>query len=306
MLSLNKSNRPIAIIKGGEDDKQIIYLHDTLDKRDAYHNNCADIIDFNMFSSNRKNLKVADINKILDAIENGYEIEDIDLSKFYNKAKNEYDGKIGKELIIYDGQFQIMPSNIPNQRECLYISAPSGAGKSTFASNYCRAYKKMFPHNRIFLFSKKTEDEVFDKLPYIQRIILDEGFGDGEPLDCNDLQNSLCVFDDIENIREKFIKDAVYKLKDNLLETGRSANIYVCICNHIAMNYKETKIDINESTAYVFFKNGNNYHTQRYLKEYIGLTKDKINRLMDMPSRWIMVNKTYPMYAVSENEIILL
>lgn len=306
MLSFKKSEKPIAVIKGGDYDKKIIYIHDNIDNKNKIDVAYGDYIDADTFRDGRKNLKMVDINKIYRALQEGYDIEDIDLAEYYQKAKKEVEIKNQKEFRLNDGELQILPSITKNQRECLYITAPSGAGKSTFTGKYLARYHKQFPENDIFIFSKKISDPAFDKYDYITRIELDEEFINGEPLDCKNLSDSLCIFDDIENIPNKKIKEAVYKLKDNLLETGRSNNIYICICNHIAMNYKETRKDINESTGYVFFKNGNTYHIKRFLKDYIGIDPEKIKKLLDLPSRWVMINKTYPMYAISENECFLL
>jgi len=307
MLSLKESNRPVAVIRGGEFNRRILYIHEQEDQNKIIPTNGLNHLHGDLFKNGRNNLSQKEINKIMRAIESGQEmyLED-ELYEHYNKSKNIIASKNKKELKLTNGYFQVLPAIIDNQRDAVLISGPSGVGKSTWASEYAQMYNKLFPDNQVFIFSKKDSDPIFDRFDFITRITLDEEFIKDEPLDTKDLQKSLCIFDDIENIPNKAIKDAVYKLKDNLLETGRDKEIFLCITSHLSMNYKITRKDINECSSYVFFKNGNSYHTRRYLKDYVGLGPKDIEKLMSIPSRWVMINKNYPMYAISETECMLL
>lgn len=306
MLSFSFSDVPIATIKEGEFKDKVLYYHDKIDESKKIKTNNSLYLNGDIFKDNRKNLKLKDINRIYKAIENDYEINNDEISEYYNKSKNIVEIKNKKELKLKDGIFQVIPAIQKNQRQCILVTGPSGVGKSTWTSKYAKEYHQDFPNNPIYLISKKTSDPEFDKFKYITRIELDEDFATGEPLQPEDLKNSLVIFDDIENISDDNIKNAVYKLKDNLLETGRDKNIYMVIAIHMARNNKCTRTDNNESSAFVLFKGGNSYHNKRYLKEYIGLDSKGIQRILDLPSRWVYINKTFPMYVVSESECYLL
>lgn len=307
MISFKQSNKPLAIIKGGDNDGEFIYYHPEILAENQPKHKPSSYLSGEMFKKNRKNLKQRDIYKIYEAIDNDGDFSDDDeeIVEYYQKAKHEYKNKSPREIKIYDGVFQAIPDIEEGQRQAILISGPSGIGKSTWMSKYIKEYHADFPNNKIYFFSKKEEDPEIDKYKYIIRVLLDEEFLEGEPLDCKDLSNSLCCFDDIENLSDKKLREVVYKLKDNLLETGRSENIYLCITAHLAMNHKDTKITNNESTAFVFFKGGNVYHTKRYLKEYMGIGPKKIQELLDQPSRWVYINK-FPMYCLTENKCFLL
>lgn len=307
MLSLKESDRPIAIICGGEFNRRILYIHENEDPNKLIPTDGLNHLHGDLFKNGRRNLTQKEINKIYRALENGQEMYlDDELFEHYQKSKNIISSKNKKELRLNSGYFVPLPAIVNNQRDAVLISGPSGVGKSTWASEYIKIYHRLFPKNDVFIFSKKDEDPAFDKYDFTTRIKLDEDFIKDEPLQPKDLENSLCIFDDIENISNKEIKDAVYKLKDNLLETGRDKGIFLLITSHLSMNYKITRKDINECSSYVFFKNGNTYHTKRYLKEYVGLEPKVIDRLLNLPSRWVLINKNYPMYAISETECILL
>lgn len=62
---------------------------------------------------------------------------------------------------------------IENDSERIFISGPSGSGKSTFAAGLMRIYQKVFPDNRIIVFSSLKEDQQLDKVKKIYRMDLD-------------------------------------------------------------------------------------------------------------------------------------
>ena len=68
------------------------------------------------------------------------------------------------------------------------------------------------------MFSSVDEDKALDKYDVI-RVELDEDLLD-EPLDPIELENSLCVFDDTDTIRDKNIRNYLSSLRDHLLEVG--------------------------------------------------------------------------------------
>ena len=84
------------------------------------------------------------------------------------------------------------------KRDCIYVAAQSGAGKSYFCTQYLKEYIKMHPKNPIYLFSYLDEDETIDEIKKINRFdIHDKEFMD-EELDPKDFKDSCIVLDDIE------------------------------------------------------------------------------------------------------------
>ena len=149
------------------------------------------------------------------------------------------------------------------------------------------------------------EDEVLDKFNPT-RIQINEELLEN-PIQPEELQNSLVIFDDIDTIPDKKLNEAVRSLRDDLLETGRSYNIYMCNTSHQLMNYKHTRTLLNESTAVTFFpKSGSSYHIKRFLKEYCGLEKKQIQKILELPSRWVTINKVYPCFILYEKGAFLL
>lgn len=344
MFSLKKGGLPIAIIKGGKYDKKIIYLHDTLDEKNKIPSNPIDFLDENMFIKNRRLLNQREMNELYQAIENGHDVYDPSLKEFYKMGKKQADDKMYKEVNLTDGVLQSIP-NIKT-RDVLYISGMSGSGKSTQIGKFIGEYNRIFPNNKVYVFSRFTEDPALDKHDII-RIILDDTFLDDgmkdyeqkeepkkededktltdkkkvkkvkpkekkevkelKPIDLDLFSNSLVVFDDVDTITNEKVKKEVSKILDDLLECGRKKNIYMAITSHLAYNYKDTRTKINEATSYTFFKSANVYHLNRFLRDYLGIVDKKVvERIRELPSRWVTISKIHPAYVIYESGAFIL
>jgi len=228
--------------------------------------------------------------------------ENYDDDEIYEKFNNKLKHRQQKELILNDGELMQLPTQ--KTRECIYVAGASGSGKTTYIARYLEEYKRMFPKNKIYIFSKLHDDEVLDKLKPIRIIINDQLIEN--PIEVEELENSCVVFDDIDTL-EKDLMEAVTKLRDDLLEIGRHNNIYMCNVSHLLMNYKNTRRLLNETQTVTFFpKSGSSYHINRFLKVYAGLSKEDINRILHLPSRWVTINKTYPNYILYSQGAYLL
>lgn len=180
---------------------------------------------------------------------------------------------------------------IPNEKiaEHVYCSAVSGAGKSTFASNYIKEYKKLkkFKNDDIYILSNVKEDEVLDKLKDVKRIKLNSDVVT-DPIHPSELENAIVVFDDAENFPNKLIRQAIINLRSSALEESRHYGTRVFICNHIAMAGASTKACINEARLYVCFpRHSSVYYLDRYMKIYCGFGKKMRKYLLSLKTRWL-------------------
>ena len=303
-----KNSRPIAIVDGGNHAGKMVWLSEdsTLIGGASEINPCS-LVDPSTFRDGKKNFTQGEINQIHHAIKAGYAspeiLADERLGGLFQKAKGAVSEKAGKEIKLSSGKFQPIPMKVEGQREVLQIGAPSGAGKSFFGSNYANIFHEMSPEYPILLFSRKNEDLQFDKYPFIKRVDLDSVVE--HKFEPEELRNSLLIFDDIETL-ESPQKEAVYALKDDMLITGRSYNIPMLLITHLTRAGHQTRIDNNESTGTVVFKHGNAMHNRALLKDYIGLDKKTVDRILASNSRWMMIHKHVPMYCLTEHEVFLL
>jgi hypothetical protein len=202
------------------------------------------------------------------------------------------------EIKISDGVLQVLPNN--DIVEKIYVSAPSGAGKSTFVGNWMKEYKKSHKEDPIYLFSSIDEDKPLDKSDPI-RISLDDDLLE-QPLEPIELQNSLVIFDDTDTIRQKEIRNYLASLRDHLLEVGRHYKIRLLITSHLLSNYAHTRRILNEATSVVVFPRSGNgtYHIKNFLKIYCGFDSKEIRKFINLPSRWVLINRGYPQYVIYE------
>jgi hypothetical protein len=192
-------------------------------------------------------------------------------------------------------------------RETGFIAGPAGSGKSTYCANYARSWTTI-PRNKgkpIYLFSRVEKDPALDSIPGLHRVPIDQSLVD-EPIEPKDLAMSLCIFDDIDTIPEKPIRIAVRKLRDDLLQTGRHNSIYVLTTSHILTNFGDTRVPLSEANFVTFFpRSGSTHHIRRFLDTYAGFSKKEITRILQLPSRWVTVYKTYPQFVMFDSGIYL-
>lgn len=222
---------------------------------------------------------------------NNFEVPHQLISKAKKKAETEF--------IIDDGSLEPMP-NLRNERDVLFVAGPSGSGKSTYIGKYIKNYKMTFPKNDIVVISKVVKDPAFDKFKPIRIEISEENIIDN-PINVSEFKDCLVVFDDIDTITDNRLLKAVQKLRDDCMEIGRHDRVSVAATSHLLMNYKLTRGMINEAQTVTFYpRSGSSYQINNFLKAYGGLNKDQIQRIMDLPSRWVTLHKNYPAYVFYE------
>jgi len=205
--------------------------------------------------------------------------------------------------IANDSKFQQVPDTT-KEREILYITGPSGSGKSTYTRKYLEQYKKKYKTRDIYLFSSLPSDESLDKIKP-KRIKLNDSLYN-DPIKVEELRESICIFDDIDVISEKKIREAVYDILNQVLEIGRHYKIHCVVTNHLPTNGKETRRILNEAHTVTYFPHSAGGKIKYLLEEYIGLDKKQIAYIKKQNSRAATIYKNYPQCYMLEHEISLL
>ena len=133
----------------------------------------------------------------------------------------------------------------------MYITGPSGSGNSTYTRKYLEQYVKQFKGRQIYLFSSPPSDESLDKIKP-KRIKLDESLHT-DPIKVQEFNESVCIFDDIDLISDKKIREAVYNILNQILEIGRHFKIHCIVTNHLPTNGKDTRRILNEAHTVTYF-----------------------------------------------------
>lgn len=304
MLSFNKG-RDIAIIIGGKYNGKVLKLDTDVYDDDEYDINGDSLcyIDESFYKKNMNKPKLIQIEQLKKAIKKKNKPLDEEMLNAYNKAMNIINNKQNKELIIHEGKLEPIPNTEKIER--LYIAGPSDSGKSTYAAMYISNFLCLNPNKKFYIFSRVEKDDVLDELDPIRIVINDELLSN--PISPEEMKDSIVLFDDIDTIQSKKIADVVRRLRDDLLETGRHEKAYVVAVSHQLLNYKHTRQLLNEATSVTFFPcSGSDYHIKRFLKTYCGLDEGNIKKILKLPSRWVTLYKTFPMYVIYEKGCFLI
>lgn len=303
-----KGARPIAIVKGGDQDGDILYLHEDESKKGKHKNT----LNANKYSSELRSLKPAERTKLLSRLDEarskGLEPEQLIGESALGRQLYERiltDDVQSKDVELDSGQFELLPSPDPKKREVFYIAGASGSGKSYIAKGLGEYYKKLFPDREVYVISKLTEDSgTLDKMkPKPKRINIQSLIDDYPDLD--EFKDCMVIFDDYDTFTGPAEK-VVHKLIDDLATMGRHTNTTMLCLSHYLTNYKKTRLLLNEATHIIVYPMATSYHALSYLlKTHIGMTKDDIRDLKKM-GRWVCVYKHFPQYLISLNHARML
>ena len=101
------------------------------------------------------------------------------------------------------------------------------------------------------MFSSLPEDESLDAIKP-QRIKLDSSIYE-DPIEVEEFKDSVIIFDDIDVISDKKIREAVYNILNKVLEIGRHFKITALVTNHLPTNGKDTRRILNEAHQVIYF-----------------------------------------------------
>ena len=305
MLSIKESKDSIPVAYIPEKDRFIYYE----DRETPDEENLEQLLEITadvLFDDNkRKQISAKDTLILESAIENKKEPKEPRLKRIYEMAINVIAERAGKE---YHTDESVFPCPFINpkekQVEVTFVAGPKGSGKSTYCSRYCTMWLYFFPDRPIYLFSRKTEDEVLDNIDTLKRIVIDQSFIE-KPMEIEEIKDHdkpvLVIFDDVDAITDKKLLKAISSLKTQLMEIGRSSNIWMLITAHQLMNYKATRDTINSSDTIVFFPGNTKYHIKRFLQTYQGFDKVMVDRVMKLKTRWVALKRSSPAYIVYEH-----
>jgi len=202
--------------------------------------------------------------------------------------------------------FQVIP-NKKTERTIRYVTGASGSGKSYWTKEYADEYKRLYPKRDIYIISSIKEDATLDKIKDLHRIKLDSNEFMNEEITAADFKDSLVIFDDTDCLTNRAQKLKVDAILNSVLETGRHFNVEVVYTSHLACNGKDTRRILNECKSVTIFPSGLGGKSLKYLLDnYFGLDKDQIKKIKKLNSRWVTIQKGFPMIVMSDKECFVL
>lgn len=217
----------------------------------------------------------------------------------------------------------------PNEtiREVVGIFGESGSGKSTYADKYAALFIKMNPKSRVYIISEIHDgyERVQEAAPKaVSRIRVTPGIVPGyedelkaeeileklKKLRGRNFQNCLVIFDDIEQSLGN-IKNEIYRIRDELLTTGRHNNVFLCIIEHLIFKYTWSRTLLQECTSLTVFPGAGDYHILRYFATRLSINQNSpiLARIFEpqLPAyNWVTVFPQIPKKILKPTETWLL
>jgi len=297
MLSLNSGTK-IAMINN--DTKKIIYVkEDEKDKK-------AEVLTtdekkhqiFKEFIERDKKLRKSD----LDILSSGHKHKTVIPDRLQRKYEDgvEFIESSLKHYLDYPKSTKITP--ILPDWYTMFVSGSTGSGKSHYISELLKYNKP----KHIFIMSPVYDDPAFKKLkPEPVHLDLLSFYDEFEKeFEIEDLPpDSVVIIDDIDTDKNAKMYQ---NIKVQLLERGRHLKVSSIVVSHQALggNVKHARTQLLESIFYVIFPKANKSFAENLLQRYvIGKNQKKIDEILDVDSRAILIKKSYPQYYIGEHTV---
>ena len=110
----------------------------------------------------------------------------------------------------------------------------------------------------------------------------------------------MLIFDDIAEIQDEVERIETNHLLKDVLKNGRKKGISVICSNHLLYDRNKTKDILYQCDKIIVFPGSSNYMIENLCKKYVGMGKNAIDKLLKLPSRWVLICKSYPQYVIYE------
>lgn len=200
-----------------------------------------------------------------------------------------------KTFCVYEPKKLKMPQKVDKARKKIIL---------TFGKDECE--------EEVVGDDKDEDDE--DKDNEVQKVVpqdkmtLDEQLRSYTLRPVKEFENSIIMFDDIENVTPDKLCHMLNETKKAFAQLGRADNVTLLLCNHLH-GYKSGREDLNEcSHLGVFPSLMSRHHFEYTLTTYLKFSKKVVNDMMGLYSkeRWIIIYKNNPRLMLTSSSIQLL
>jgi hypothetical protein len=229
----------------------------------------------------------------------------------------------------------ILPSK-GNERITMF--GESGSGKSRLAAQYGLQFRCMFPGRKIVIFCAQEEDPAFyhvekdengellkdddDKpilcrdekgepmplFPFLEYILgsSDDDLDVLSELKIEELENTLCIFDDIDNIVDEKVKKKAHLLVNKCYADGRKRNIRSIYLGHVAFAGLQNRTILQETSKYVFFPKTGADQILNFFTNKLKMSAPKARQYSSMNVDWLCLVKAAPRYFIYPTGILII
>lgn len=184
----------------------------------------------------------------------------------------------------------------------IYCAAMSLSGKSYICAKLAESCVKQHPEKRLVVISWSDNDpshkDIAKRACYHKITVSDELLDD--PIELNELHDSIVIFDDIGNF-PKEIAHELALLRDKCFNAGRHANISCISIQQKLLDGKNTATCLTNAFQVIIFPHtATRFQAGEWLKRYLYLNKKQIQTILNLPSEWVILNTTSPLYVLHE------
>jgi hypothetical protein len=182
----------------------------------------------------------------------------------------------------------------------VFCAGSSLCGKSYLAGKLAQDYQKNNKGNPVVLFSWVDKDPAYGGVSNLKKIRIDDSILEN-PIQLEELQDSLCIFDDIHHFTDKHIREELERIRDSCFNAGRHKGIATICASQNLLEGNRTKTPLNSGFQIIGYpRSAGRYQFQQFLKRYMFMGDNMIRKIMSTPSRWVLLNRANPMYVLGE------
>jgi len=234
-----------------------------------------------------------------------YSRTNLSKNTIYVNMLEEKDANLPIEYIVDDSHRKLLPYNTRQaggHSNRVFLSGATLCGKSYLAGFLIGDYRRQFPENNIVIISTLEGDSSYkfmDNWENVFKIGIDNRWLTHPPT-LDEFSDSIVVFDDYKSANKNIVK-AIDKFRDDCLQAGRHKNIDVLICSQIIFGGLDTKsVHINSFQIVGYPQGAGKHQLSNFLRCYMKFKKPLIDKIMNLPSRWILINKGNTPYILHE------
>ena len=175
---------------------------------------------------------------------------------------------------------------------------------------YVDEYKKTVSKARSVIFSSLSDDSSIDKIKGLKSYQVKREVPHHREFQPKDFKDCFVIFDDTDCLTDKRfrLRKLIGSVELYLLETGRHYEHERS--GNKSFGYRRTQLRsvyLNECKSVVIFPSGLGGRSIKYLLDnYFGLDREQIKRIKKLNSRWVCINKGFPMSVVADKEAYVL
>lgn len=215
--------------------------------------------------------------------------------------------ELNPEFVMTDHTKELLPvmKRQEGYANRIFMAGGTLSGKSFLSGKMARSYQKQEPKNKIVLITGLDgSDKNYKGLKKFYPLNIDEDILD-DPIELEELKNSLTIFDDC-HFTDKEISKEIEALQSRVIKAGRHQDIACIVCKQLLMDGHATKDILNNCFQVVAFPHSaGRGQFGAWLKRYMQLDQNLIQKILNLPSRWILVNRTAPVYVLHSNGLFL-